>query len=448
MIMSRKVIIVSFLFILLFSYVNLLITNAEPTVTAPNAVLIDYKTGEVLYEKNAHEITFPASTTKVMTAILALENADLNDVIEIDYDIHVGGAGMYLLKGETFTVEEFLNALMIRSANDVAEALAIHISGSVEEFASLMNKRAKELGAFNTNFTNPHGMPDEDHVTTAYDLAMIGRHAMTFDLLREIAANGDTITFEPTEFTPETRYYRNTNRFLWGTGAGNQMLYNGSYTNIKYDIIDGLKTGYTRAAGNCLISSAYKDGHRLIGVVLGAQGVNVYSDTRSIIDYGYDNYQLLDIITEGSFKLDANVKNGIANTVPLHTATDLSAALPASMNTAGINKEIILSEDITAPVLQGDALGKVVYSIGDEVLGEIDLIAGVSIGSMSLVRRAMQPSIIIVTFIILFLLWQLLVICLRLKKKKIRSFSMRTRNRSYRFSNSLLKSESIYKKRK
>ena len=129
-----------------------------PTITAPNAVLIDYETGKVLFNKNAHKQAYPASTTKVMTAILTLENANLNDRVTIDYDLYVEGSSMFLLKGESFTVEELLKALLIKSANDCAEALAIHITGSVEKFVEMMNKRARELGALNTNFVNPHGL--------------------------------------------------------------------------------------------------------------------------------------------------------------------------------------------------------------------------------------------------------------------------------------------------
>ncbi|NLK90627.1 MAG: D-alanyl-D-alanine carboxypeptidase, partial [Clostridiales bacterium] len=184
-----------------------------PTIEAPNVILIDYETGKVLFDKNAHRQAYPASTTKVMTAVLTLENADLNDKVTIDYDLYVDGSSMFLLKGESFTVGELLKALLIKSANDCAEALAIHISGSVEKFVEMMNKRAKELGALNTNFVNPHGLTDPNHVTTAYDLAMIAKHAMTFDTFREIVST-TMVSLDATEQTPEARIYRNTNKFL------------------------------------------------------------------------------------------------------------------------------------------------------------------------------------------------------------------------------------------
>lgn len=235
----------SLILLILLSLVNVPRAYAQTlNISAPNAILMDYTTGKVIYDHNAHVPAYPASTTKVLTALLALEHLDLNEVITVDYDIYVIGSSMYLMKGESFTVEELIQALMIRSANDVGELLAIRISGSVEEFSNLMNQRAKELGALNSNFTNPHGLPEDDHITTAYDLAMITREALKSEKFREIMSTVN-LQFAPTEQTPETRYFRNSNRFLWATGRANHILYDGRYIDIKYDIVDGVKTGFT-----------------------------------------------------------------------------------------------------------------------------------------------------------------------------------------------------------
>lgn len=415
-----------------------------PAVSVPNAVLIDYTTGEVLFDKNAHEIAYPASTTKVMTAILVLENANLDDVITVTDDLYVDGSSMYLLKGESFTVKELLQTLLIRSANDVAEVFAVHISGSVEAFAELMNKRAKELGALNTHFTNPHGLPDENHVTTAYDLAVIAKYAMTFDLFREIVST-ERLTLEPTEFTPETRYYRNTNRFLWGTGGGNQILYNGAYTNIKYDIIDGIKTGYTNDAKNCLISSANFDGQRLIAVVLGAQGLDAYSDSRTLIDYGYDNFQLVQLAEKDLLKTTTPIEDGVEENASLYIAESLDVVIPKDVDMASINEEIIIDENIKAPILSGDVLGKVIYSVEDEVIGETSLVIKDVIDKKPLLRKILVPSKLLIGFIILFVLWQVFVISLRLKRKRARNI-YGTRYSSYKFNKSIIK-PSFYKKK-
>ncbi|SDK57129.1 D-alanyl-D-alanine carboxypeptidase family protein [Natronincola ferrireducens] len=424
-----------FLFVFIGSTSNV---YGAPNITAPNGVLMDYATGKVLFDHNAHEVTYPASTTKVMTAILVLENLDLDEVITIEDDLYVDGSSMYLLKGESFTVYELLQALMIRSANDVAEVFAVRISGSVEEFAKLMNERAKELGALNTHFTNPHGLPDKNHVTTAYDLALIGRHAMSIDIFRDIASTV-RLNFEPTEFTPETRYYRNTNRFLWGTGGGNQILYNGRYTNIKYDIIDGVKTGYTGDAQSCLITSANKDDHRLIAVVLGAQGLNVYGDSRVLIDFGYDNFQLVSLIEENQLKLESPIKNGTEDTIALYTESPLNVVLPSSFDPSKITEEVIVDESLKAPILSGDILGKVIYSIEGKLLGEVNLIAQDTIDTKPFFKKIILPRNLIVILIVLFLLWQGFVIYVRLKKRRKRVYFGGGYATTYKIGKSLLK---------
>lgn len=423
---------------MLIILLNNIFAYAAPDVTAPNAVLIDYATGKILFDKNAHEQAYPASTTKVMTAILVLENADLNDIITISEDLYVDGSSMYLLKGESFSVEELLKVLLIRSANDVAEVFAVHISGSVEAFAELMNKRAKELGALNTHFTNPHGLPDENHVTTAYDLAVIAKHAMSFDLFKEIVSTV-RLTIEATDFTPEKRYYRNTNRFLWGTGVGNQILYKGTYKDIKYDAIDGIKTGYTPEAQNCLISSSNIDGHRLIAVVLGAQALNVYADSRTIIDYGYENFQSIQLATKNSVKATAVIEDGIENNISLYIADSLDAIIPKNIDIANLNEEIIINENIKAPISLGEVLGKVIYSIEDEVIGEVNLISKNVIDKMPIIKKIMMPSNLFKAFIIIFIIWQIFVISIRIKRKRARNI-YGGRYSSYKFSKGMLKS--------
>lgn len=439
--------------ILLIIFIILIACNASfvyasypsPEISAPNAILIDYTTGKVLYEKNAHKSAYPASTTKVMTAILVLENADLNEVITITEDLYVDGASMYLLKGESFSVGELLKVLLIRSANDVAEVLAKHVSGSIEAFANLMNKRARELGALNTNFTNPHGLPDENHLTTAYDLALIAKHGMSFDLFREIVSTS-RLTIEATEFTPENRYYRNSNKFLWATGASNQIHYDGKYINIKYDIVDGIKTGYTSDAQHCLISSSYAGDHRLIAVVLGSQGPNLYSDSRRLIDYGYDNFQLIQLADKSSFKTTAILKNAVEENIFLYIDESLNTTLSKNFDINDLNEEIIIYEDIKAPISPGDVLGMLVYSVGDQVVATSDLISKDMIARKTLLQKVKIPSNIFLKILLVFLLWQILVIYLRVKKGRIRRKTSSQYASSYKFSKNLLKSSS-YRKR-
>lgn len=414
-----------------------------PDIAAPNAILIDYETGKILFDKNAHVQAYPASTTKVMTAILTLENANLDDRVYMDYQPYVDGSSMFILEGESFTVEELLKALLIKSANDSAEVLAVHIAGSIEKFVDMMNQRAKELGAINTNFVNPHGLADPDHVTTAHDLAMIAKHAMTFDIFRYIVST-TMLTLDATEQTPEDRIYRNTNKFLWAKGGPNTMVYNGQYTDFKYDIIDGIKTGYTGKARYCLISSGAKDGYRVISVVLGAENESVlYSDSRSLIDYGHNNFKLVKLSSRNSSQLSVDVQNGKDTNVDLLTKDDQFVVLPINSSLNDIVEDISIDGNIKAPISRGQTLGRVTYFAGNEPIAEVDLIAKNDIDEKTLpsklLDRLKNPPKFLIIFIIVFALWQLFVAYLRFKKKRRRRFSYRRKPSIYTFNKNLFK---------
>ncbi len=414
-----------------------------PDIDAPNGILIDYETGKILFNKNAHIQAYPASTTKVMTAILTLENANLNDRVTIDYDLYVDGSSMFLLKGESFTVEELLKALLIKSANDCAEALAIHMTGSVEKFVEMMNKRAKELGALNTNFVNPHGLADPDHVTTAYDLAMIAKHAMTFDTFREIVST-TMLTLDATEQTPENRIYRNTNKFLWAKGGANTMVYNGQYTDFKYDIIDGIKTGYTGKAKCCLISTGAKNGYRVISVILGAENECVlYKDSRTLIDFGHDNFKLIQLSDKNYSQLSVDVKNGKNANVDLLAKIDKFVVLPINRDIDDIIEDVIINKNIQAPVSRGQTLGRITYFSGNESIGEVDLIAKNDVDKKSTLSKLshlfLHPPKPLVVLICMFLLWQIFVAYLRIKKKRRRRLAYARKTVTYTFDKNLFK---------
>lgn len=225
----------------------------KPEVAAHAAILIDADTGQILYEKNAHESMYPASTTKILTCIIALEESELDEKVIVDdkTPIEVWGGHIALEAGEEFTMDQLLNGLMLNSANDTGMAIARHISGSIEGFADLMNKRAKEMGALNSNFRNPHGLPDEEHTTTAYDLAFIAKYAMKNEQFRSYVSKVED-TIPETNKKDEPRYLINSNKMLYS-----DMEYDidGVPTPVKYEGITGIKTGYTDAAMQCLVSS-------------------------------------------------------------------------------------------------------------------------------------------------------------------------------------------------
>ncbi|MBF8982150.1 D-alanyl-D-alanine carboxypeptidase [Lutibacter sp. B2] len=417
-------------------------TTSPPSITAPSGILMDADTGAILYEKNIHEQMYPASTTKIMTAILTLEYGNLNDVVTIDNKTpFTDGSRIYLMEGEQLTVEQLLYSLLIESANDSAVALAKYVSGSVDEFTKLMNKRAKELGALHTNFENPNGLPNENHVTTAYDLAMIGKHAMTITKLREIVK---TVRYEipPTNKQTITRYFKNHNRFVSGTSSRDKMDYNGKTINIKYDIIDGIKTGYTNIARQCLVTSAMKDGHRLISVVLKTEGKNVYSDSRTLIDYGFENFKFIKLVDANKKIKTVEIQEGTLPTIDLVTKNELYKAVSKENANLPLEKTVEINKEIKAPIKKGDVLGKILYKVSSTNFGEIELIASQSVPIKEksfLVKIFNGKNFLrfVLFLIFVFLAWRSIVTFFRFKRsnmKQLRKKKYHKKHTKYDFS--------------
>ncbi|KXZ40117.1 D-alanyl-D-alanine carboxypeptidase (penicillin-binding protein 5/6) [Alkalithermobacter thermoalcaliphilus JW-YL-7 = DSM 7308] len=344
-------------------------------ISAEAGILIEYETGTILFEKNAHKRMYPASTTKVVTALLVLENAKLDDIVKIDYDLgYIDGSSMYLKKGESFTVRQLLECLLIKSANDAAVALANHVSGSVEEFAHLMNKRALELGCKNSHFTNPNGLPDPKHYSSAYDLALFAKEAMKYEVFREIVKT-PYLRIPPTPQTPNERVFRNSNRFLWGEGGRHTIDYKGKTVNIKYDVIDGIKTGYTNVARQCLISSGQINNTRVISVVLKAEGKNIYIDSRKLIDYGLENYKLENIFSKEQIIGNKLIPLSKENTIKYGPSDDCKVLLRKDENLSKIHTNIVLDPNLSAPIKYNDIIGKIQIYKDNSLIYETNLIA-------------------------------------------------------------------------
>lgn len=271
------------------------ITNwpAGPVVSSESAILMEADTGVILYEKNIHAKEYPASTTKILTTLIAIEECDLDETVTFSHDavfgIPAGSNHVAMNEGDTLTMEQCLQAILIRSANEVSYAVAEHISGTWDAFADRMNARAKELGCVDSHFVNPNGLPDENHYTSAYDLAMIGRAFFSNEMLCQITKmpllrltkkNGELVDANQMELLPGKKY--------------------------AYEYLVGCKTGYTEAARSCLVSCAEKDGMKLICVVLKDESPHQYEDTIALFDYGFSNFEKKNISkTETKYNIES-----------------------------------------------------------------------------------------------------------------------------------------------
>ena len=267
-----------------------------PVVSAESAILMEMETGTILYAKNIHQHQYPASTTKILTTLIAIEQCSMDELVtfshEAVFDTPRDSNNIAIDEGEALTMEECLNAILIRSANEVAFAVAEHIAGeSWHNFAEIMNARAKELGCLNSNFVNPNGLPDENHYTTAYDLAMIGRAFFANEILCQITMTR-RLEIQPSDTQPDLILELNAMQLIPG----------GQYA---YDYLVGCKTGYTNAARSCLVSCAERDGMKLICVVLHDESPEQYEDTIALFDYGFSNFEKVNVAqTETKYDID------------------------------------------------------------------------------------------------------------------------------------------------
>lgn len=356
-------------------------SSSPPSIVGQAGVLMDVETGQVLYEKNPHQKLEPASTTKIMTAILALEKGNLSDVVTVGKEpTLVDGSRIYLEEGEKLTLEQLLYGLMLNSGNDAAVAIAEHISGSVSDFAKLMNDKAKSIGAENTNFANPHGLPDKNHYTTAYDLALIARYALlNHPEFRKIVAT-------KTYYIP------------WQGKEWDRTLINHNKLLKNFEGADGVKTGYTRSAGHTLVASATRNGWQLLAVILKSQGQNVYSDAKALLEYGFNNFEKKELIKKGEVVENIAVKFG--DSVDLLASSDFSVVVEKESAPIEIKKN--LSGDIKAPVEKGQELGTLEFYQGGTKIGSISLVAAADVPRKIYTYWWFWPSLLIILIYVPF----------------------------------------------
>ena len=328
--------------------------KAAPSVSAQSAVLIDTSSMAVLFEKNANERLGMASTTKIMTALIAAERGDFDMLVRIpDEAIGVEGSSIYLQKGEVLSLRELLYALLLQSANDAATAIAIAIAGDVDSFADMMNERAAQMGLSDTHFTNPHGLYDEDHYTTAYDLAIISAHALKNEKISGIFSTYKQTL--PIDTVSQKRVLVNHNKLL--------RLYRGAI---------GMKTGFTKKTGRCLVSAAERDSLTLIAVTLNAP--DDWNDHMAMLDFGFDNFESLKIADAGGFSYSLAAVGGKRDTVTMTNAEELRITVPRERGELDVSVESFHRFEL-APIFKGAELGRVRFSYDKRFYAEATLIA-------------------------------------------------------------------------
>lgn len=406
-------------------------TVEEPfSIKAKAAMLVDLNTGRSIYEQNADERVYPASLTKIMTCLVALENGNLSDIVTVsesalstlDADSSVAG----LKVGEQMTLENMLYCMMIVSGNDACNVIAEHIAGSVEDYVRMMNERAYELGCENTHFVNVHGLHDEDHYTTVRDLSIITQAALK-------SANFRQITGLPEYELPATNL--SDARTLTTT---NMLIYRHSANNYFYPRASGIKTGYTSAAGRCVISTAKDDGVELLGIVCGANTsidqygglvMESFPECIKLFDYGFDGFSYVSAISPLYPLAQVTVKNSAGSeAVALAPKNAILALLPNDYDESKMVIDIDVPDDeVEAPVKKGDVLGSVNVNYDGEDLGTTDLLAIADVAKSELTAVASETTTYIqsnwwkwLVVIILLLLAALCVLVLVMKARRRR----------------------------
>ncbi len=356
----------------LFTFSSVLFCGAEaagPELKSTSAIMMQAGTNRIMYEKNADAKAYPASTTKIMTGLLAIENlapeTELTvseSAIQIDRD----GSNMGLLNGEVLTVEQLLYGLLVHSANDAANVLAEAVAGDISGFVDQMNTRAAELGMSHTHFVNAHGYHDDEHYTTARDLLTLAKAAMQNELFRRVVATA-TYTIPPTNKYPEERILSNNNSLI-NTARDHRYLYKGAA---------GIKTGHTSKAGYCLVSYADRDGLGYYCVTLNAP-VDVanasFTDTIALLNHGFKDFTLKTVTNGSEIMATRDVKWAKADEQAiLSAAAPLDVLLPVEYDAEKLTHEITVEENIVAPVHKGDILGRITYYYDGDELGSADL---------------------------------------------------------------------------
>jgi len=375
----KKILSIFLMLVLIMSFFQVTYADNAPTLKAEAAILIDGKTGNVLYEKNAEKKMYPASTTKIMTAIIALEKVTAGEISleqPVTYTetanstMALDGSNIALKVGETMTLGDLLKGLLLASGNDAAAIIAENISGSIDAYVELMNKKATELGLKNTHFVNPHGLHDSEHYTTAREMAIIAREAMKNEEFRSIVECAH-IRLAATNMSEE-RYYINTNNLV------SRMR----YPYYFYDKATGIKTGSTTEAGYCLVSSAADKDKEVISVIFKTDAMSTsHEDSKKLLEYGITSFSNVRFAKIDDIYGDVNVKQAADGTdhVLLSAKDNLEILFPKNVSVDEVEKTVEVPEKVYAPIKKGQEIGKLKFVYNSQIIGSVPLVSTIDV---------------------------------------------------------------------
>lgn len=408
--------------------------NEFPVPNADSAIVLDVKSGDVIYALDADKKVYPAGLTNLMTAVLALETKGVNDTFKVTKDVLSGVTydqpQLGLQENETYTIEQLVHAVILNSNNDASNALAIATAGSVDEFVKKMNEKAKDLGLNDTNFTNPSGFHNENHYTTASDMAYLAQYALQNETIASIAKT-QKYTFPPTGIRTSEKTILSTNH----------LVSRYKYPYHYYANATGLKSGNSTEAGYCLAATAVKNGFTVLSVIMGAPNQDAnekaysFRDTAAIFDYVFDTYQSVLLAKKGDVIHDTKVDEAKNSTrLALTVENDVYATLKKSADKDIIKNEIEVTEEAKAPIEMGQVFGTVTYSYNERELTTVNLVAANEVKRdfilhiiNSVLGFIFHPIVIIILLAILYI-WAKLRIA-RNRKRRLRHSKMVSQQR-------------------
>ena len=412
----------------------------NPNISANAVVLLDMSTGHVLYAKNEHNRVYPASLTKIMTVLVTLEAISAGKVSADDYvtasqnigfDLTDDGSTADIVPGETMTLKNLLYCTLVTSANEACNIIAEHVGGTIPDFVQMMNDKAQQLGCTGTHFANTHGLPNGDHYTTAWDFTLISRAAADYGLFMEIC-NTRQVEIPPTNLKTTPRILKNTNALLGD---------NDYYAGYTYDYARGIKTGYTSAAGYCLISTAINGDYNLMAVVMGSRTiqqadgsyrVGSFDDSIALYEWTFANWSYIEVLKTSKIITDIPLEMGRgADRVSVRPAQPIFALLPHDVDTGIFEESVVIFSErngvaLKAPISVGEVLGEISILRNGEIIGRTSLVATSSIELSktyyirSEIKRVLESSaarVLMIALILMFVLYTVSVIRYRSRRR-------------------------------